>query len=81
VADPVSAALAQLGLSSEARQAATKRRQNLTPEQKATLSGWLRAHKSHPYPTDAEKARLAAKIHTTVERVTNWFINARAREL
>lgn len=58
-----------------------KRRENLTKEQKDIFKRWFLAHLDNPYPTEAEKGELAAAANTTKERVTNWFINARARDM
>ena len=45
----------------------------------AILGGWFLAHAADPYPSAAEKQRLAEASHLTVAQVSNWFINARAR--
>lgn len=58
---------------------ATKRRSALTSESKAVLEEWLAQHVRLPYPTEEEKAVLAAEAGIRKEQVTNWFINARGR--
>ena len=45
------------------------------------LKAWMLSpeHVDHPYPSDAEKQRLAAEATITVKQVSVWFTNARKR--
>jgi hypothetical protein len=43
------------------------------------LKDWFNADRDHPYPDPTEKAALAEAAGSTVNRVNNWFINARRR--
>ena len=45
------------------------------------LKAWMLSpeHVDHPYPSDAEKQRLAAEANITVKQVSVWFTNARKR--
>ncbi|KAJ2938652.1 hypothetical protein O0L34_g11980 [Tuta absoluta] len=45
------------------------------------MKEWLAQHVGHPYPSEPEKDRLAAKTNLTLVQVNNWFINARRRIL
>jgi hypothetical protein len=47
----------------------------------AILRDWLSRHKKHPYPTEEEKASLAAETNLNLNQISNWFINARRRIL
>lgn len=58
----------------------TLKRANLAEEQKTILREWFIQNIDHPYPTEKEKEELAHQVSTTIERVSNWFINARARD-
>jgi hypothetical protein len=57
------------------------KRANLSMAARTVMRSWLLEHLSNPYPTDGEKAEIAAAAGTDVEKVTTWFINARAREV
>ena len=56
-----------------------KRRRNLTEKATETLRTWFSDHKDNPYPSDAEKAKLARQCKITEEQVCNWFVNVRKR--
>lgn len=43
------------------------------------LASWFRAHVSHPYPSDEEKALLRAQAHLDDKQIINWFTNTRKR--
>jgi hypothetical protein len=43
------------------------------------LNDWFVEHFAHPYPTDDEKAILAAQAGIEPKQVTNWFSNVRVR--
>lgn len=42
---------------------------------------WFETHKTYPYPDENEKAQLAQESGISVERISNWMINARVRRL
>jgi len=44
-----------------------------------TLKNWLTEHFQDPYPSPAEKIRLANEAGITLKQVQNWFTNARGR--
>lgn len=58
-----------------------RRRGNLPKAVTAILRDWLSKHKKHPYPTEEEKAALAAETNLNLNQISNWFINARRRIL
>lgn len=45
------------------------------------LRTWLKNHIHHPYPNEQEKAELMKQTGLTLSQVSNWFINARRRQL
>jgi hypothetical protein len=68
--------------SSNSSSVANKRRRgNLPKAVTAILRDWLSRHKKHPYPTEEEKAALAAETNLNLNQISNWFINARRRIL
>jgi hypothetical protein len=58
-----------------------KRRGNLPKETTDRLKAWLVAHLQHPYPTEDEKQQLMRQTGLQMYQVSNWFINARRRQL
>ena len=58
-----------------------RRRGNLPKHVTEYLKHWLLLHKSHPYPTEGEKQKLADETGLFVNQISNWFINARRRIL
>lgn len=58
-----------------------RRRGNLPRPVTETLRAWLHAHVHHPYPTDEEKSELMNQTGLTLNQISNWFINARRRQL
>lgn len=56
-----------------------KRRGSLPPKAVNAYRAWFNDHIDHPYPSDEEKLKLSKKTGTTVNQVTNWFINYRKR--
>lgn len=52
--------------------AISKRRENLSNEQKNIFKRWFLEHVDKPYPSESEKEALARAAGTTRERVTNW---------
>ena len=45
------------------------------------LKNWLMSpeHIDHPYPSEAEKARMVADAGIDIKRLNNWFVNNRIR--
>ncbi|OTB06886.1 hypothetical protein M426DRAFT_9313 [Hypoxylon sp. CI-4A] len=58
-----------------------KRRGNLPKETTDILRAWFLAHLNHPYPTEEEKQTLMRKTGLQLNQISNWFINARRRQL
>jgi len=58
-----------------------KRRGNLPKETTDKLRAWFMAHLSHPYPTEDEKQELMRQTNLQMNQISNWFINARRRQL
>ncbi|OQE20331.1 hypothetical protein PENSTE_c013G00862 [Penicillium steckii] len=45
------------------------------------LRDWFHEHPDHPYPSEEDKQMFMTKTGLTISQVSNWFINARRREL
>lgn len=58
-----------------------KRRGNLPKETTDKLRAWFHSHLSHPYPTEDEKQQLMTETGLQLNQISNWFINARRRQL
>eukprot|EP00727_Mastigamoeba_balamuthi_P001356 m51a1_g11217 putative homeobox protein meis3 (167) ;mRNA; f:26811-27688 len=58
-----------------------KRARWLSTAATRALRAWLLEHVDAPYPTPAQKQRLARAAGLSVTQVSNWFINARRRVL
>ncbi|KAI9809980.1 MAG: hypothetical protein M1827_006747 [Pycnora praestabilis] len=58
-----------------------RRRGNLPKPVTDFLRSWFRAHLSHPYPSEEEKQYLMSRTHLSISQISNWFINARRRQL
>ncbi|KAL7913392.1 homeobox KN domain-containing protein [Trichoderma velutinum] len=58
-----------------------KRRGNLPKETTDKLRNWFIAHLQHPYPTEDEKQELVRQTGLQMNQISNWFINARRRQL
>ncbi len=58
-----------------------KRRGNLPKETTDKLRTWFVAHLQHPYPTEDEKQDLMRQTGLQMNQISNWFINARRRQL
>ncbi|KAG5924361.1 hypothetical protein E4U42_004653 [Claviceps africana] len=58
-----------------------KRRGNLPKETTDLLRSWFVAHLQHPYPTEDEKQELMRQTGLQMNQISNWFINARRRQL
>lgn len=57
------------------------KRRTLSDQGKQVLLQWFDTHLDNPFPSAEEKEELAIKACASVEQVTTWFINARARRL
>ncbi|EFX02949.1 homeobox transcription factor [Grosmannia clavigera kw1407] len=58
-----------------------KRRGNLPKETTDKLRAWFVAHLNHPYPSEDEKQELMRQTGLQMNQISNWFINARRRQL
>ncbi|KAI1752315.1 homeobox KN domain-containing protein [Xylaria castorea] len=58
-----------------------KRRGNLPKETTEKLRSWFMSHLAHPYPTEDEKQALMRDTNLQMNQISNWFINARRRQL
>ncbi|KAI1213051.1 uncharacterized protein F4807DRAFT_309766 [Annulohypoxylon truncatum] len=58
-----------------------KRRGNLPKETTDKLRAWFVAHLQHPYPSEEEKQDLMRQTGLQLNQISNWFINARRRQL
>ncbi|KAK3368187.1 homeobox domain-containing protein [Podospora didyma] len=58
-----------------------KRRGNLPKPTTDILRSWFLAHLSHPYPSEEEKQELMRQTGLQMNQISNWFINARRRQL
>ncbi|KAK4459015.1 pah5 homeobox protein encoded by the pah5 protein [Cladorrhinum samala] len=71
--------MAAMGMNGESKQ--RKRRGNLPKETTDKLRAWFVAHLHHPYPTEDEKQELMRQTGLQMNQISNWFINARRRQL
>lgn len=71
--------LGGMGMSGDNKQ--RKRRGNLPKETTDKLRAWFVAHLNHPYPTEDEKQKLMQQTGLQMNQISNWFINARRRQL
>ncbi|KAH9884479.1 hypothetical protein F4778DRAFT_561597 [Xylariomycetidae sp. FL2044] len=68
-----------IGVNGENKQ--RKRRGNLPKETTDKLRAWFLSHLLHPYPTEDEKQELLRVTGLQMNQISNWFINARRRQL
>ncbi|KAL1866223.1 homeodomain superfamily [Diaporthe australafricana] len=68
-----------MGMSGDNKQ--RKRRGNLPKETTDKLRNWFVGHLHHPYPTEDEKQELMRQTGLQMNQISNWFINARRRQL
>ncbi|KAG6011241.1 hypothetical protein E4U43_008458 [Claviceps pusilla] len=68
-----------MGSSGDSKQ--RKRRGNLPKETTDKLRAWFVEHLQHPYPTEDEKQDLMRQTGLQMNQISNWFINARRRQL
>ena len=55
------------------------RRRTLSENGKQILLRWFNSHFDDPFPSAEEKEALAEQAGASVEQISTWFINARAR--
>lgn len=60
---------------------APRRRGNLPKDVTNILRSWLSSHLGNPYPTEEDKHRLVEQTGLSLIQVSNWFINARRRNI
>ncbi|KAI0408648.1 homeobox KN domain-containing protein [Xylaria palmicola] len=58
-----------------------RRRGNLPKETTDKLRSWFVSHLHHPYPTEDEKQEFMRQTGLQINQISNWFINARRRQL
>jgi len=58
-----------------------KRRGNLPKPVTDILRLWFHEHLDHPYPSEDDKQMLIARTGLSISQISNWFINARRRQL
>ncbi|KAI4132805.1 MAG: hypothetical protein LQ338_000509 [Usnochroma carphineum] len=58
-----------------------KRRGNLPKQTTDILRAWLHDHLDHAYPNEEQKQQLIRETGLTDKQVSNWFINARRRNV
>ncbi|KAJ9494870.1 homeodomain superfamily protein [Exophiala xenobiotica] len=58
-----------------------RRRGNLPKPITDILRLWLQEHLDHPYPSDEQKQVFIQRTGLTISQISNWFINARRRQL
>ncbi|KIV90205.1 hypothetical protein PV10_07535 [Exophiala mesophila] len=58
-----------------------RRRGNLPKPITDILRTWFHDHLDHPYPTEEDKQAFVSQTGLTMNQVSNWFINARRRQL
>ncbi|PGH06781.1 hypothetical protein GX51_02222 [Blastomyces parvus] len=58
-----------------------KRRGNLPKSVTDVLRAWFHEHLDHPYPSEEDKQMFISRTGLTISQISNWFINARRRQL
>ncbi|KAI5288747.1 hypothetical protein KEM55_008994 [Ascosphaera atra] len=58
-----------------------KRRGNLPKKVTDILRAWFSQHIDHPYPSEEDKQMLINQTGLSISQISNWFINARRRQL
>ncbi|KAJ3563451.1 hypothetical protein NPX13_g8192 [Xylaria arbuscula] len=73
--------LEELGMMPNGDPKQRKRRGNLPKHTTEILRKWFHSHLHHPYPTEDEKQDLVKQTGLQLNQISNWFINARRRQL
>ncbi|KAF9883771.1 hypothetical protein FE257_002801 [Aspergillus nanangensis] len=58
-----------------------RRRGNLPKPVTDILRAWFHDHLDHPYPSEEDKQMFMTRTGLTISQISNWFINARRRQL
>ncbi|KAL3475631.1 homeobox KN domain-containing protein [Aspergillus californicus] len=58
-----------------------RRRGNLPKPVTDILRAWFHEHLDHPYPSEEDKQMFMTRTGLTISQISNWFINARRRQL
>ncbi|KAH8704148.1 homeobox KN domain-containing protein [Talaromyces proteolyticus] len=58
-----------------------RRRGNLPKPVTDILRAWFHEHLDHPYPTEEDKQIFMSRTGLSISQISNWFINARRRQL
>ncbi|CAG8039213.1 unnamed protein product [Penicillium salamii] len=70
------------GIMSDPIDPETKRqRGNLPTYVTDVLRAWFYEHLDHPYPSEEEKQMFMRQTGLSISQISNWFINARRRQL
>ncbi|KAJ5982356.1 hypothetical protein N7451_012456 [Penicillium sp. IBT 35674x] len=73
---------ANLGITGDAIDPKSKcRRGNLPKPVTDILRAWFYEHLNHPYPSEEDKQMFKTRTGLSIRQVSNWFINARRRQL
>ncbi|EAU39374.1 hypothetical protein ATEG_00728 [Aspergillus terreus NIH2624] len=70
------------GIMGDAADSKNKRRRgNLPKPVTDILRAWFHEHLDHPYPSEEDKQMFMTRTGLTISQISNWFINARRRQL
>ncbi|KAL2007720.1 hypothetical protein VTN00DRAFT_7702 [Thermoascus crustaceus] len=58
-----------------------RRRGNLPKPVTDILRQWFHEHLDHPYPSEEDKQIFMSRTGLSISQISNWFINARRRQL
>ncbi|KAN0075815.1 Homeobox KN domain containing protein [Elaphomyces granulatus] len=58
-----------------------RRRGNLPKPVTDILRAWFHEHLDHPYPSEEDKQIFMSRTGLSISQISNWFINARRRQL
>ncbi|KAL4932674.1 homeobox domain-containing protein [Aspergillus undulatus] len=58
-----------------------RRRGNLPKPVTDILRAWFHDHLDHPYPSEEDKQMFMTRTGLSISQISNWFINARRRQL
>ncbi|KAJ5093301.1 hypothetical protein N7456_009162 [Penicillium angulare] len=58
-----------------------RRRGNLPKPVTDILRAWFHEHLDHPYPSEEDKQMFMTRTGLSISQISNWFINARRRQL
>ncbi|KAJ5899754.1 hypothetical protein N7495_004498 [Penicillium taxi] len=73
---------ANFGIMGDAIDPKSKRRRgNLPKPVTDILRAWFHEHLDHPYPSEEDKQMFMTRTNLSISQISNWFINARRRQL